>query len=165
MNPRLFRATTLSLAVSFGAFSAHAASQDYEVVTDQEQSACRDLPFSIGLTVKNIKKAKGVVTIDLHGGDPERFMKKGAKLARLRYPAGDGEMTVCVPVEQAGRYAIVLYHDRDGDGKFDKTWIGLPDEPYGLSNDAPPRLGKPRYDEVSFEVTGPMTPVVATLSK
>jgi uncharacterized protein (DUF2141 family) len=125
---------------------------------------CAQRPFSILLTVRNVKNDRGTITVDLHGDDPERWKKKGGKLARLRFPAAAGETQVCVPVDGPGRYALAVYHDRDGDGKFDKTWIGLPDEPYGLSNDAPARLGNPRYEDVSFEVSGPQAPVFTTLN-
>jgi uncharacterized protein (DUF2141 family) len=125
--------------------------------------ACDQQPYSILVTVKNIKDTKGTITIDLHDDNPEKFLKSGGKLARLRFPSEKGEMKICVPVEKGGVYALALYQDRDSNQKLDKTWIGLPAEPYGISNDAPMRLGPPKHKDAKFEVTGKLTPVTVTL--
>lgn len=128
-----------------------------------QSSECGAAPYSILLTVEDVRKAEGTITADLHGDDPDKFLGKGQKLDRIRTPAVEGQTLMCIPVEKAGVYAIALYHDEDGDTKFDKTWIGLPDEPFGLSNDPKIRLAKPKHEEVAFEVAGPLTPVTATL--
>jgi len=130
--------------------------------TDETQ-VCATHPFSILITVKNIKDTRGEITVDLHGADPEEFLKSGAKLDRLRVPTEKGEMSICMPVEGAGTYAVAIYQDRDSNTKLNKTWIGLPAEPYGVSRDAPMRLGPPKHKDAAFEVTGPMTPVTVTL--
>jgi uncharacterized protein (DUF2141 family) len=126
---------------------------------------CESQPYSILVWVKNIKDDRGTITIDLHGDDPEKFLKSGAKLARLRFPTRAGDMKICVPVEKPGVYAIALYQDRDSNLKLDKTWIGLPSEPFGVSRDAPLRMAPPKHKEAAFEVAGPLTPVTVTLRK
>ena len=128
-------------------------------------ATCEHRPFSILVSVKNVKDARGTITLDLHNDDPEKFLKSGAKLARLRVPAVAGELKICVPVEAAGVYAIALYQDRDGNQKLDKTWIGLPAEPFGISRDAPLRMSPPKLKDAVFEVSGPLTPVTVTLRK
>lgn len=129
------------------------------------EAICEQRPFSVLVTVKNVKDARGTITIDLHDDDPEKFLKSGAKLARLRVPAVAGELMICVPVDAAGVYAIALYQDRDGNQKLDKTWIGLPAEPFGISRDAPLRMGPPKLKDAAFQVSGPLTPVTVTLRK
>lgn len=133
------------------------------LAADDTAAVCAARPFSILIAVKNIKDARGEITVDLHGADPEKFLKSGAKLERLRVPAEKGEMHICMPVESAGTYAVAIYQDRDSNTKLNKTWIGLPAEPYGVSRDAPMRLGPPKHKDAAFEVTGPMTPVTVTL--
>lgn len=51
-----------------------------------------------------------------------------------------------------GTYAIQFFHDRDGDGKLKQGLLGIPAEPYGFSNNAPPAMGRPKWDAVKFEV-------------
>jgi uncharacterized protein (DUF2141 family) len=124
---------------------------------------CDGRPYSILVLVKNVKDDKGTITIDLHGDNPDRFLKSGAKLARLRVPAAHGDMKICVPVEKAGVYALALYQDRNSNLKLDKTWIGLPDEPFGISRDAPLRMAPPKHKDAAFEVMGPVMPMTVTL--
>ncbi len=127
------------------------------------QKSCEHLPYSILVSVKNIRDDRGTITVDLHDDDPEKFLKSGRKLLRLRAPAVQGEMKICVPVEKPGIYAIALYQDRNNDHKLDKTWVGLPAEPYGVSRDAPIRMAPPKLKDAAFDVNGPLTPVTVIL--
>ena len=149
-------------ALVFGAVSSFGTAKAEEALPQDE---CMRRPYSIEIHVKNIRDAKGTITIDLHGDDPEKFLKSGAKLLRMRVPAEQGEMKICVAVDKPGIYAVALYQDRDGDQKLDKTWIGLPAEPFGVSRDAPMHMGPPRHKDAAFEVKGPQTPISITLRK
>ena len=97
--------------------------------------------------------------------DPAKFLKSGGKLARIRVPAVKGKTQFCLGVPEAGIYALAIYHDRNANTKLDKTWIGLPGEPFGLSNNPPKRLAMPKLKDSAFEVNGPQTPVVINLEK
>lgn len=69
-----------------------------------------------------------------------------------RLPARRGA-TVCrfedVP---AGRAAVAVSHDRNDNGRLDKNFLGIPREPWGVSNDVRPALRPPRYAEAVFDV-------------
>jgi uncharacterized protein (DUF2141 family) len=52
-----------------------------------------------------------------------------------------------------GIYAMTVFHDENSNGKFDRDWLGLPEEGYGFSNDAPARLHAPSFDAASFVVS------------
>jgi uncharacterized protein (DUF2141 family) len=58
-----------------------------------------------------------------------------------------------------GSYAIAVFHDVNGNGKLDRSFIGLPSEPYGFSNDVG-RRGPPNFDAARIVVTEPATTVV-----
>lgn len=131
----------------------------------QAQTPCEQLPFSILVTVKNVKSAEGIITVDLHDDNAAKWLKKSGRVGRVRVPAVEGQTNVCVPVERAGTYALALYHDRDHNLKLNKNWIGLPSEPFAVSNDAPIRLGPPSLKDAALQVTGPLTPATVTLSK
>ena len=51
-----------------------------------------------------------------------------------------------------GVYAVTVYHDRDGDEQFDKNWLGIPREAWGVSNNVRPRLRAPTFDEARLEL-------------
>ncbi len=52
----------------------------------------------------------------------------------------------------AGRYAIAVLHDENGNKKMDMT-LFLPKEGYGFSRDAPVRMAPPKFDAAAFDVT------------
>ena len=58
-----------------------------------------------------------------------------------------------------GTYAIAVFHDVNGNGKLDRSFIGLPNEPYGFSNDAG-RRGPPNFEAARILVKEPTTTVV-----
>lgn len=51
-----------------------------------------------------------------------------------------------------GRYGIMAYHDRNGDGRLNTLPVGLPTEPYGFSNGARAAFGPPSWRAAAFEV-------------
>ena len=122
-----------------------------------------DETFSIALEVHNVRKSEGQITVDLHDDDPDGFLKRLGRIGRVRAPAEAGITNICIPIEKPGVYAIAIYHDKDMDGDFDKNFLGLPSEPYGISNDPDIFLSAPPHSEAAFEVTGTNTPVLATL--
>jgi uncharacterized protein (DUF2141 family) len=66
--------------------------------------------------------------------------------------AAGGETVVTLQNVPVGTYAIEVYQDLNSNGKMDSTFLGLPKEPYGFSRDARPRLSKPDFSRVNFEV-------------
>jgi uncharacterized protein (DUF2141 family) len=53
-----------------------------------------------------------------------------------------------------GRYAVIVLHDEDGNGKLDKNFWGVPTEPYGFSNDAQGFLGPPAFKDAAVALDG-----------
>ncbi|GLQ19407.1 hypothetical protein GCM10007854_03620 [Algimonas porphyrae] len=104
----------------------------------------------IRITVNNVTE-EGILKLELFG--EKDFMRSSGKLRRIRVPAEDGPMRVCIHVPEAGEYAVVGYHDKDGDRKLDKKWNFKPKEPYGLSNNPEIKsLRLPKWEETRFTV-------------
>ena len=53
---------------------------------------------------------------------------------------------------EPGTYAITVYHDRNDNRRFDKNWLGIPREPWGVSNSVRPWLRAPRFDEAMLDL-------------
>ncbi|MGC6423131.1 MAG: DUF2141 domain-containing protein [Flavobacteriaceae bacterium] len=53
-----------------------------------------------------------------------------------------------------GKYAIKAYHDANNNQRLDKTWVGLPKEKYGFSNNVIGVMGPPSFSQSAFEVKG-----------
>ncbi len=158
----VLRGLMLALAVGLPASAAPASGLDQSAATPRA-AACEEQAGAIRVIVKNVRKAKGTITADLHGDKPEEFLKKKKKLVRVRVPARIGSVEMCLPVPGPGVFAIGLYHDVNGNRKFDKNALGLPAEPYGVSNNPGLRLGPPKHKEARFTVGPNGTTVEITL--
>lgn len=50
-----------------------------------------------------------------------------------------------------GRYAVLSYQDLNNDGSLDRSKLGLPLEPFALSNDAG-RRGRPTFEQAAISI-------------
>jgi uncharacterized protein (DUF2141 family) len=51
-----------------------------------------------------------------------------------------------------GEYAVSVWHDENGNGKMEKSFIGIPKEGMGVSNDAKGKMGPPKFKDAKFNV-------------
>lgn len=61
-----------------------------------------------------------------------------------------------------GSYAIAAFHDVNGNGRLDRNFIGMPNEPYGFSNNVS-RRGRPSFEAARIVVNEPATTVVISI--
>ncbi len=80
------------------------------------------------------------------GYDDEDALRGG------RTPAGGPATKLSLGTLEPGRYAVSIFLDVDEDGEFDSNFVGMPTEPFGFSNDAKMRFGKPGFDAASFDL-------------
>ena len=119
-------------------------------------AACAAAGDEIVVRVNQLRNGAGNVVAVLYGDNPDDFLKKGRKLAKVWAPAREGTVDVCLTAPRPGTYAVAVYHDENANVRFDKTWIGLPDEGYGISNNPRIFLAPPLFDEAKFEaMAGP----------
>lgn len=116
-----------------------------------------DGPLVIAVRVHGVRSGGGQLVAELYRDQPDGFLRKSGRLARERVPAHQGSVALQLPAPRAGRYAVAVYHDENGNGKFDRSAVGLPREGFGLSNN--PRLGPwwPRFADAAFDVAAPAT--------
>lgn len=60
----------------------------------------------------------------------------------------------------AGSYGFAFMHDENDNERMDTNFLGLPDEGFGFSNDAPVSFGPPSFDAVRFRHEGAVTALV-----
>jgi uncharacterized protein (DUF2141 family) len=106
--------------------------------------------LQIRATVHNVTK-EGIVKLELFG--EHKFLKREGKLRRIRVPAEDGSQMICINLPVPGEYAVVGYHDIDGNRRLKKAWNFKPKEPYGLSNNPEIKsMRLPKFSETSIDV-------------
>jgi uncharacterized protein (DUF2141 family) len=81
----------------------------------------------------------------------ESFRKEDRAVAIRTAAANPGRASIGFGQVPAGRYAIMAYHDEDGDGGLDRFMGMIPTEGYALSND-PEVSGPPAFDECAFDI-------------
>ena len=129
------------------------------VVPQEPVNRCPSWGTPIHVHLSGIRNAHGTVKAVLYGPDPETFLVKGKKADKEREPAEEDSMTLCLAARENGLYAVAVYHDENDNHKFDRNWIGLPTEGFGVSNDPTFYLAPPSFEESAFEVTGQITHV------
>lgn len=108
-------------------------------------------PAALVVHVDGLPDDAGTVSCGLFV-DAAGFPDDETRAITQRQPALRGA-TVCrfddVP---AGLAAVAVSHDRNGNGRLDKNFLGIPREPWGVSNDVRPSLRPPRHAEAAFAV-------------
>ena len=68
-------------------------------------------------------------------------------------------LTIAIEDVPVGIWAISLYHDLDENNQLERGMLGLPAEPWGMSNNAIGTMGPATFEQASFEVRSPETRV------
>lgn len=110
---------------------------------------------SLEVTLKAVRDARGAVRVGLYR-DSATFRKEDKAVAVQQVAAAPGEVVVSFRDLAPGRYAIMAYHDENGDGTLNRRFGMFPTEGYGLSNN-PKVSGPPAFDDSAFEVAAPET--------
>lgn len=116
------------------------------------------------LTVRlaGIGDAGGQLRVSLYR-DPETFRKEDRALRVATLPATAGSAEVVFDGLEPGRYALMAYHDANGDNRLNLRLGMFPTEGYGLSNN-PKIFGPPKFADSAFEVTAPANSVSINIS-
>lgn len=106
---------------------------------------------TLTVAVSGLRNAVGLVEVAVCGDETCYDHQRGFA-AVGREPAALPTVLFTFAGLQPGRYALMMFHDENGNGRYDRDFLGLPREGYGFSNDAKPVFGKPSWRKVAFEV-------------
>ena len=106
-----------------------------------------DANAPVEVAVSGVRSAAGRIVVDVC---PEKNFLGPCPLSAT-VPAQKGRVVVVVRGVPPGRYAIQAYHDANGNGDLDRGLFGIPKEGIGFSNDAMPRLMRPRFGTAAFD--------------
>jgi uncharacterized protein (DUF2141 family) len=132
---------------------------------DLTHMSCKGAPNEIKVIVRNVKRAEGLITADLFPNREENFLKKPGRVGRISVAARSPVTVFCLAAPSPTPHAVAVYQDRNANTKFDKTGIGLPAEPYGVSNNPRMRFGPPSAAESVFPVDANGSTIEISLKK
>lgn len=99
--------------------------------------------------VGGLAAADGQVGCALFSG-PDGFPMDNGRAQQQWQPARAGGVSCRFEGLAAGRYAVAVSHDLNGNRRVDTGLFGIPVEAWGVSNNVRPALRAPRFDEAAF---------------
>jgi len=121
------------------------------------QSGC------ITVNIRELKKPEGMLGVLLYSSKQGFPDKPDRALARRVKKISGTEHEVRFENIPYGTYAISVLHDENGNGKMDKTFIGIPREGFGVSNNPKIKTGPPSFSEALFSLDQKQTEVTVTM--
>lgn len=111
---------------------------------------------TVTINIVGLRSTKGQILACLTAkADTFPECEKDPQSLRLTVPArsasGSGGPVLVFRHVQPGKYGVSLFHDENGNGRLDKT-LGIPNEGYGFSRDAPVKFAPPKFDAAQFAV-------------
>ena len=104
---------------------------------------------AILVNVNGFKARSGNIRVNVYGSDASKFLARGEYVRQINLPVTrGGAMPICVSVPRAGRYAVAVRHDVDGNGR--NGW----NDGGGFSRNPDLSLTnlRPSYGNVAFNV-------------
>lgn len=103
----------------------------------------------ITVNIENLDSNKGHIYTALYNSETS-FLSKGYKsnISAIK----NNSCTVVFKDVPKGVYAVSFFHDENENKKMDTSFLGIPSEDYGCSNNATGFMGPPKWDDAKFEV-------------
>lgn len=98
-------------------------------------------------SVSNTNGVVGVLVFNSSRGWPNDNTRAFRAVA---VPARRGSITIRIHDLPAGVYAVVVLHDENENRRLDRTWVGLPKEQWGMSNNPPVHFSAPSFKQARF---------------
>lgn len=109
-------------------------------------------PVRLYVDVENVRAAQGLIAVTLYADDSRRFLARRGSLYVGRTPARAPATRICIHLPSVGTYALAVYHDADGNRRFNRNAIGMPAEGFGFSNNPRVLFGIPAFRSVRLSV-------------
>jgi len=74
------------------------------------------------------------------------------RIAGVSLRAVAGSQTVVFADLSPGLYAVIVVHDENDDGRFNKAILGVPLEPYGISNNPRTLVSPPDFAQAAVRI-------------
>lgn len=109
--------------------------------------------FAVELVVdiERVGAQTGRLTVFVYDSEEAWNSQRDALRMQRAYPDGSDRLQVRFDGLKAGRYGVMVLHDKDGNRKFDIGPLGIPRDDYGFSNN-PVLFARPGFDRIAFSL-------------
>ncbi|MCF2446472.1 DUF2141 domain-containing protein [Dyadobacter sp. CY345] len=104
------------------------------------------------VNISNIKSNKGNIMIGWYNSEASYNERNNPIFKKLVPVNQQREITITFDDVPAGKYAISLFLDENGNKKMDTNFLGIPKEQYGFSNNIIPATRAANFGEAAFEL-------------
>lgn len=109
------------------------------------------LPAELTVAVTGINSDAGEIGCALYGG-ADGFPMEPSKATEQWLDAQKTGVQCQFADLDPGVYAVAVSHDFNGNRQTDTNFLGMPKEPWGVSNNARPRFRAPSFDEAAVQL-------------
>jgi uncharacterized protein (DUF2141 family) len=113
------------------------------------------------VTITDIRESQGSLMVAVVNSDAA-WNNQSKPVAAQKVAATKGEMVLKFADLPAGKYAVQVMHDENGNNQLDANFLGIPSEGYGFSNN-PNVMRRAHFDEATFEVGADKTAITIRL--
>jgi len=106
----------------------------------------------LDVQISGFRSAEGQVLIAVYRGAEGFPGTPGRAWKQVVTTISDGRARLTLADVPPGEYALAVVHDENANNTLDTSWIGIPREGIGTSNNAKARMGPPKYNDAKFEV-------------
>jgi uncharacterized protein (DUF2141 family) len=109
---------------------------------------------TLRVRIDGARNAKGQIVVLLFR-NANGFTSDGSKAVRAQQVRIDAQTLSAQAVFEGlppGDYAVTLFHDENMNGKLDTSFLRIPKEGYGFSNNPKKRAGPPPFDQAKFSL-------------
>lgn len=107
---------------------------------------------TLRMEIKGVTSTQGQVSAALYT-DQNSFLKFDKVFKAVSAKAVKGVTTLIVKDIPDGKYAVAVFHDKNGNGKLDTNMLGIPKEPVAFSNAKMKTFGPPKFSDCAFAIT------------
>ena len=119
-------------------------------------------PTTVSVVVTNLPSSSATLKLYFYDVKENFLVRNHYTLLKHLKPGGSNK--VVYPIQlPPGEWAIAVTQDLNENDLVDRNLIGIPTEPFALSNNVHPRFRVPTFDDCKFTVGGAATTVTISM--
>ncbi len=105
----------------------------------------------IHVTATEVPSDKGSLQFVLYSTE-QTYLSEAQEFLEEHVPVQMGISKFTITNIPPGEYALIIFHDENGNGVHDKNFLGIPIEKFGISGITKKLWSKPSWAEIKFPV-------------
>ncbi|WP_163718569.1 DUF2141 domain-containing protein [Mangrovibacterium lignilyticum] len=112
------------------------------------QSSYAQTPM-LKLVVPNFESIQGDLQVSVFNSE-KSFLKEHEEYRIYRFKIEKDSIEFTIDDLPKGKYAMIIFHDKNSNKDLDRSFLGIPKEGYGFSNNIRPHLSAPDFQDCSI---------------